>query len=78
MSAASLSEIHAPNGEDLHARRLFRASLRVKRVQGHTGIFEMTWSGDGRATFEYGTEQIPGEPHIIWRRISGHDILKQP
>jgi hypothetical protein len=64
--------------EDLQARRPLRARLRIKRVQGYAGIFEMTWAGDGRATFEYGVEQIPGEQHIIWRRIGGHDILKQP
>lgn len=33
---------------------------------------------DGRATFMYGPEQIPGEPHIIWRRIGGHDIFDHP
>lgn len=44
----------------------FEPSLRVKRVQGHPGVWEMTWAGDGRATFEYGQETHPGEPHIIW------------
>lgn len=63
---------------DLRASREFRASLRIKGVRGHPGIFEMTWAGDGRATFTYGDEQRPGEPHIIWRRIGGHDILKAP
>ena len=29
----------------------FRAGLRVKRVQGASGLFEMTWAPDGRATF---------------------------
>lgn len=32
----------------------------------------MTWAADGRATFEYGQEIRPGEPHIIWRRIGTH------
>jgi hypothetical protein len=63
---------------DLQAGRGFRPSLRIKGVQGHPGIFEMTWAGDGRATFDYGDEQRPGETHIIWRRIGGHDILKAP
>lgn len=63
---------------DLRAGRAFRSSLRVKSVQGHPGVFEMTWAGDGRATFTYGAEQRPGEAHIIWRRIGGHDILKNP
>jgi hypothetical protein len=64
--------------EDLRARRSFRSSLRVKSVQGHPSIFEMTWDSDGRATFTYGSEQRTGEVHIIWRRIGGHDILKNP
>jgi hypothetical protein len=63
---------------DLRAGTGFRPSLRVKGVQGHPRIFEMTWAGNGRATFEYGPEQKPGEPHIIWRRIGGHDVLKNP
>ena len=64
--------------EDLRSRVGFRVSLRVKSVQGHPGVFEMTWANDGRATFSYGSEQRPGEAHIIWRRIGGHDILKNP
>lgn len=63
---------------DLDARRGIRPSLRVKHVRGADSIFEISWSGDGRATFEYGPEQIAGEPHIIWRRIGGHDILNNP
>ncbi len=64
---------------DLRARQPLRPSLRVKRVQGHPGIFEMTWERtDGRATFEFGPEQRAGETHIIWRRIGGHDILQNP
>ena len=45
---------------DLRAGREFRSSLRVKAVQGHRGILEMTWAGDGRATFRFGPEQQPG------------------
>lgn len=52
-------------------------NLRVKRVQGHDGIWELTWA-DGRATFEYGDEQIRGEPHIRWRRIGSHSIFSDP
>jgi hypothetical protein len=63
---------------DLRAGTGFRPSLRVKGVQGHPRIFEMTWAGNGRATFEYGPEQKSGEPHIIWRCIGGHTILKNP
>ena len=64
---------------DLSAGSRFRPGLRVKRVQGEApGVFEMTWAPDGRATFEYGAEQTPGEPHIVWRRIGTHAILKSP
>ena len=43
----------------------FRQGLRVKRVRGHPGVWEMTWAGDGRATFEYGESIRPGDPHVI-------------
>lgn len=62
---------------DLKAGR-FRAGLRVKRVQATARVWEMTWAPDGRATFEYGEEQRPGEPHIIWRRVGAHEVLKRP
>jgi hypothetical protein len=29
----------------------------------------------GRATWEWGPEHRPGEQHIVWRRVGGHDIL---
>ncbi|MEU0990286.1 hypothetical protein [Streptomyces sp. NPDC005953] len=29
----------------------------------------------GQQTWTYGTPKIPGDPHIIWRRIDDHDIL---
>jgi hypothetical protein len=38
----------------------------------------MTWAPDGRATFEYGLERLPGEPHVIWCRVGAHDIFRQP
>jgi hypothetical protein len=63
---------------DLRAGQGFRFSLRVKGVQGHAGIFEMTWAGDGRATFQYRTPVLLGDVHIIWRRIGEHEILKNP
>lgn len=64
---------------DLDARgHGFHPSLRVKRVQGHPRVWEMTWAQDGRATFEYGDEVHPGEPHVIWRRIGTHSIFRRP
>ena len=66
--------------DDLKAKRGFRSGLRVKLVQGHEGegIYEMTWAPDGRATFQYGDEVSPGEPHVVWRRIGGHEIFDHP
>ncbi|HEX5439893.1 MAG TPA: hypothetical protein VFW76_03350 [Ktedonobacterales bacterium] len=60
-------------------RGSFRGSLRVKPMQNNPNIFEMTWEGEiGRATFDYGPEQRPGEKHIRWRRIGGHEIFDRP
>jgi hypothetical protein len=56
----------------------FRKGLRVKGVQGASGIFEMTWADNGRATFQYGDAVLEGEPNVIWRRVGTHDILRQP
>lgn len=56
----------------------FRRGLRVKGIQGAPGIFEMTWAPDGRATFQYGEERRPGDPHVIWRRIGTHEIFGRP
>lgn len=56
----------------------FHPRLRVKRVQGHPGVWEMTWAYDGRATFQYGEEMHPGEAHIVWRRIGTHAIFRRP
>jgi len=56
----------------------FHPSLRVKRVQGHPGIWEMTWAYDGRATFQYDDAVQPGEPHIVWRRVGTHAIFRRP
>ncbi len=52
--------------------------LRVKRVQGHSGVWELSFAADGRATFEYGDEITPGEAHVVWRRIGDHSILRAP
>ena len=64
--------------QDLRSGSVFHPGLRVKGVQGHMGVFEMTWAPDGRTTFQYGPEQILGEKHIIWRRSGGDEILQNP
>jgi hypothetical protein len=56
----------------------FPPRLRVKRVQGHPGVWELSFSPDGRATFEFGAERRPGDPHVVWRRIGDHSILDRP
>jgi hypothetical protein len=63
---------------DLKAGRGFRKGLGIKGVRGHPSVYEMRWADDGRATFSYGTSPNPGDVHIIWRRIGGHDILQNP
>jgi hypothetical protein len=56
----------------------FPPRLRVKRVVSAGKVWEMTWAPDGRATFQYGSERIEGEPHVIWRRVGSHAIFKEP
>ena len=60
---------------DLKAGDGFRNGLRVKGVRGRPGVFEMSWAGDGRATFRYGDSVREGEAHIIWLQVGTHDIL---
>jgi hypothetical protein len=63
--------------EDLPTGR-FRKGLRVKGVKGAKNIYEMTRANDGRATFQYGSPEIEGKPHVIWRRIGTHDVFADP
>ncbi len=53
--------------------------LRVKRLQGAPGVWEMTWSfagPDGRATFEW--VESDDELAIRWRRVGGHAVFSEP
>jgi hypothetical protein len=59
-------------------RQGFHPRLRVKRVQGSPGIWEMSWAPDGRATFQYGEEVHQGKAHVVWRRIGSHAIFRRP
>jgi hypothetical protein len=64
--------------EDLD-RGEIRASLRVKPLVNHPSIWEMAREDhDGRATFAYGPERIPGKRHVIWRRVGGHEVFQEP
>ena len=47
-------------------------SLRVKRIRGTDGIWEMSVTMNYRLTFE-----VEGET-VILRRIGTHDILRKP
>jgi hypothetical protein len=55
----------------------FRPGLRVKQVQGHPGVWELTWAPDGRATFEMNSDET-ADQHVIWRRIGTHDVFRNP
>jgi hypothetical protein len=56
----------------------FPPDLRIKRVQGARDVWEITFAGDGRATFSYGEAEREGEVHVAWRRIGTHDVLADP
>lgn len=64
--------------EDLRRGGQIRSGLRVKGVQSAAGVHEITWDGDGRATFEYGEPVVENEAHIIWRRVGSHSIFGSP
>jgi hypothetical protein len=57
---------------------VFPPTLRLKRVQGMSSVWEITFAPDGRATFTYGDEVIPGQTHVVWRRVGAHDVLSEP
>ncbi|QDN54318.1 hypothetical protein FNV67_01580 (plasmid) [Streptomyces sp. S1D4-20] len=57
---------------------LFRPGLRIRGLQVALGVFELTWSPNGRATWAYGPERLRGARHVVWRRIGTHAILCRP
>ncbi|WP_326829640.1 hypothetical protein OIE13_05725 [Streptosporangium sp. NBC_01810] len=74
----TVKEQFVPDLIDLPRGGRFRPGLRVKGIQGASGILEMTWAPDGRATFEFGPPERGNEPHIIWRRVGTHDVFRSP
>ncbi len=60
---------------DLERGKGFRKGLRVKGIRGASGLFEMTWADDGRATFSFGRSIRGDEPHVVWHRVGTHDII---
>jgi hypothetical protein len=63
--------------QDLQAGGPFRRGLLVKAVQRASGVFEMTWAPDGRATFHYGDPVRDGDVHVVWRRVGTHAVLDE-
>ena len=63
---------------DLRGTRGVRPGLRAKGVRGARGVYELTWAPDGRATFSHGRAPAGEEPHVIWRRIGTHGVLRTP
>lgn len=61
-------------------RGRFRPGLYVHSLDGHPGIFSMSWGyrHGMRATFEYGREVRQGHPHVIWRRVGDHSVYDNP
>jgi hypothetical protein len=58
-------------------RGAFRKGLRIKRYEGGVDTWEMTWADNGRALFRYGPSIRPGDPHVVWLRIGGHEIFDE-
>jgi len=58
--------------------RPFEAGLGIEEMRGHPGVYEFHFSASGRATFHYGTEARGADAYIIWRRIGGHEIYREP
>ncbi len=72
---AAFREAVAKFVADLERGHGFRKGLRVKGIRGASGMFEMTWAPDGRATFSYGASLHADEPHIVWHRVGTHAVL---
>ena len=62
----------------LKAERHLDAGLGVHQLHDHPGISEFRFSAGGRATFRYGTSERGDAAHIVWRRIGGHEIYREP
>ena len=56
-------------------RAWFRPGLRVRKLSGVPGVFEMSWAPDGRAMFSWGDPVVEGRLHVVWRRCGTHDIF---
>lgn len=54
------------------------AGLGIAEMAGHPGVYEFRYSASGRARFSYGTTARGSDAHVIWRRIGGHEIYREP
>jgi hypothetical protein len=62
----------------LKAGRPLDVGLGVHQIADHPGIYELRYSARGRATFSYGSTARGADAHVIWRRIGGHEIYREP
>jgi len=62
---------------ELFKTDLFHPSLRVKKMQGETDIWEGHITMDYVFTFHW-DETEEGAPIIVFRRIGSHSIYKAP
>ncbi len=62
----------------LKADRPFEAGLGISELAGYPGIYEFHFSAGGRATFQYGSDACGATAYIVWRRIGGHEIYREP
>lgn len=54
------------------------ATVAPEQTQPVARAHELAFAPDGRATFGYGPQVRPGEPHIAWLRSGTHAVLDQP
>jgi hypothetical protein len=62
---------------DLKAKRPPRKSFGIRRFERLEGVYEFHFAPDGRALFTYGISPHPGDVHIVWLRVGGHEIYEQ-
>lgn len=58
----------------LKKKRPFPAHLDIHPLKSQKGVFIFCFGPDNRALFRYGDEQAPGDAHILWLRIGGHEV----
>lgn len=56
----------------------FHPSLRVHRIDSTDDVWSISWGDGERATFHYGESIRDGEAHVVWHRVGGHKIYRQP